>query len=389
MSIATRTDPPSIPHVADRHDLIRVHGARENNLKDVSVEIPKRRLTVFTGSLGFRQELARLRHHRRRVAAAHQRDLQRVRPGLHAEHGPSRRRPPRRADHGDHRGPGADGRQRPLHRRHGDRCQRDAAHPVQPARAVPHVGSPQAYSFNIPSVRGERRDHRRAWCGQAQDREPDLLHHRRHVSALRRPGHDLRHRPHRALRRLEVDRRGRDHHPRLQGRTAGGPWGSSPSRASSTRTNPSATITKQELDDFLYKEPTKVKVQGVNLTYEGLVPKVQKSFLSKDPEALQPHIRAFVERAATFTACPDCGGTRLSEGARSSKIQGINIADACAMQISDLAEWVRGLDEPSVAPLLAGLQRDPRLVRGDRARLPLARPVRRARCRVERPSAPR
>ena len=114
--------------------------------------------------------------------------------------------------------------------------------------------------------------------------------------------------------------------------------------------------TKKELQDFLYKEPVKVKFSGINLTYEGLVPKVQKSFLSKDVDALQPHIRAFVERAVTFTACPECGGTRLNEGARSSKIKGINIADACAMQISDLAEWVRGLDEPSVAPLLAGLR---------------------------------
>src|SRR4029079_11407202 len=119
---------------------------------------------------------------------------------------------------------------------------------------------------------------------------------------------------------------------------------------------PIREYTKKELDDFLYKEPTKVKVNGVNLTYEGLVPKVQKSFLSKDPDSLQPHIRAFVDRAATFTACPECGGTRLNEPARSSKIGRINIADACAMQISDLAEWVRGLDEPSVAPLLEALQ---------------------------------
>src|SRR5207244_5135108 len=108
-----------------------------------------------------------------------------------------------------------------------------------------------------------------------------------------------------------------------------------------------------ERHDFLYKEPVKVKVNGVNLTYEGLVPKVQKSFLSKDPDALQPHIRAFVDRAVTFTACPECGGTRLSEAARSSRIRGINIADACAMQISDLAEWGGGLHEPSVGPLLA------------------------------------
>src|SRR5713226_5676554 len=119
---------------------------------------------------------------------------------------------------------------------------------------------------------------------------------------------------------------------------------------------PISKYTKKELQDFLYKEPVKVKINGVNLTYEGLIPKLQKSFFAKDPDALQPHIRAFVDRAATFTACPDCGGTRLSEAARSSRIRGINIADACAMQISDLAEWVRGLAEPSVAPLLATLQ---------------------------------
>ncbi len=119
---------------------------------------------------------------------------------------------------------------------------------------------------------------------------------------------------------------------------------------------PIRKYTKKELHDFLHREPTKVKVNGVNVAYEGLLPKIQKSFLSKDREALQPHIRAFVDRAVTFTACPDCGGTRLSEAARSSRISGINIADACAMQISDLAEWVGGVDEPSVAPLLATLE---------------------------------
>src|ERR1700687_869233 len=121
------------------------------------------------------------------------------------------------------------------------------------------------------------------------------------------------------------------------------------------RDKPIRKYTKKELHDFLYKEPVKVKINGVNLTYEGLVPKLQKSMLSKDPDALQPHIRVFVDRAVTFAACPDCGGTRLNEAARSSKIKGIDIADACAMQISDLAAWVRGLDEPSVAPLLATL----------------------------------
>ena len=119
---------------------------------------------------------------------------------------------------------------------------------------------------------------------------------------------------------------------------------------------PIRKYTKKEREDFLYSEPRKVKFQNINLTYEGLVPRIQKSFLSKDVDALQPHIRAFVERAVTFTACPECGGTRLNEAARSSKIKGINIADACAMQISDLAEWVRGLKEPSVAPLLATLR---------------------------------
>ena len=119
---------------------------------------------------------------------------------------------------------------------------------------------------------------------------------------------------------------------------------------------PIKKFTKKELDDLLYKEPTKIKVEGINLTYEGVIPKIQKSMLSKDVEAMQPHIRAFVERVVTFTTCPDCGGTRLNEAARSSKIDGINIADACAMQISDLAEWVRGLDEPSVAPLLEALR---------------------------------
>ena len=118
---------------------------------------------------------------------------------------------------------------------------------------------------------------------------------------------------------------------------------------------PIRKYTKNELNDLLYKEPTRIKVDGINLTYEGLIPKIQKSFLSKDVDSMQPHVRAFVERAVTFTVCPDCGGTRLNEAARSSKIKKVSIADACAMQISDLAEWVRGLDEPSVAPLLTAL----------------------------------
>ena len=120
---------------------------------------------------------------------------------------------------------------------------------------------------------------------------------------------------------------------------------------------PIGKFTKRELHDLLYKEPTKIKVEGINLTYEGLIPRIQKSMLSKDVDSLQPHVRAFVERVVTFTTCPECDGTRLSKEARSSRIEGMNIADLCAMQISDLAGWVRDLDEPSVAPLLAGLRR--------------------------------
>jgi excinuclease UvrABC ATPase subunit len=151
---------------------------------------------------------------------------------------------------------------------------------------------------------------------------------------------------------------------------------------------PSRDDTETELHDFLHREPTKVKVNGVNLTYEGLIPRVQKSFLSKDREAMQPHIRAFVDRAVTFTACPECGRTRLNEAARSSRIGGINIADACAMQISDLAEWVRGLDEPSVAPLLATLQQTlDSFAEIGLGYLSLDRC--RARCRAARRSAPR
>ena len=138
---------------------------------------------------------------------------------------------------------------------------------------------------------------------------------------------------------------------------------------------PIRDYTEQELHDFLYKEPVKVKVEGINMTYEGLVPSVQKSFLQKDKEALQPHIRAFVDRAVTFTACPECGGTRLNQAALASRIDGINIADACAMQISDLAEWVRAIDGPVGGAAARDPAADPRLVRRDRARLPQPRPT--------------
>src|SRR6266511_1961457 len=263
------------------------------------------------------QELAGVRHDRRGVAAADQRDLQRLRAGLHADAGAAGGRRTRRPDDRDHRRPGAHGRQRPLHSRHRDRRQRDAADRLQPAR--------------------------RAECRAVVPLQ--LQPARRRLPALRRHGQHDRHRPDPALRPEQVARRGRADDPRLQRRRLDG---ADLHRVGLPR--------RRQADPRLHREPTKVKLQGINMTYEGLIPKIQKSFLSKDPDAMQPHIRAFVERAVTFTACPDCGGSRLNEAARASRIRGINIADACAMQISDLAEWVRGLDEPSVAPLLATLQ---------------------------------
>jgi excinuclease UvrABC ATPase subunit len=218
----------------------------------------------------------------------------------------------------------------------------------------PHVGSPQAFSFNVPSVRGSgaivieggaagSRTESRTFSvaggmcprcegiGSVSDVDlAELYDDTKSIAegAITIPGY-------------KVDS-----------------WWTVGIYLASGFIDPSKPIrdfTKKELHDFLYREPTKVKVNGVNLTYEGLIPKITKSMLSKDIESLQPHIRAFVERAATFTACPECGGTRLAEAARSSKIKGISIADACAMEIRDLAEWVRGLQEPSVAPLLATL----------------------------------
>ncbi len=235
----------------------------------------------------------------------------------------------------------------------------------------PHIGSPQAFAFNVPSVRaagaitverGDRKTVRKSFTvtggmcprceGMGSVTDIDL-------SQLYDEGKSLS-----------------EGAITVPGYKPGG-W-MVQGFAESGFLDPDKPIrdyTKKELHDFLYREPTKVKVNTINLTYEGLVPKVQKSFFSKDRDSLQPHIRAFVDRAATFTACPDCGGTRLSEAARSSRIDGMNIADVSALQISDLAGWVGSLNEPSVAPLLGALRADPRRVRGDRARLPVARPA--------------
>src|SRR5579859_3911871 len=217
----------------------------------------------------------------------------------------------------------------------------------------PHIGSPQAFSFNVASISGAG--------AVTLERAGQTVKERRTFSITggmcprcegRGTASDV------DLTQLYDDSKSLNEGAiTIPGYTGGG-WNSRLYAESGfyDPDKPIRTFTKKQLHDFLYREPTRMKIAGINMTYEGLVPRIQKSFLSKDPDALQPHIRAFVDRAVTFTTCPECGGTRLSEAARSSRIGGINIADACAMQISDLARWVRGLDEPAAAPLLATLR---------------------------------
>ena len=352
MSMATRTDPPSPGlHVADSHGLIRVQGARVNNLKDVSIAIPKRRLTVFTGVSGSGKSSLVFGT----IAAESQRMINETYSAFVQGFMPTLARPDVDVLDGlttaiivDQERMGANARSTV-----GTATDANAMLRILFSRlGKPHIGSPQAFSFNVASISGagavtiergastmkERRSFSilGGMCARCEGRgsvtDFDLTQmyddsKSLNGGALTIPGYSV---------------------DGWYGRIFGGCGFFDPEK-------PIRTFTKRELHDLLYKEPTKIKVEGINLTYEGLIPRIQKSFLSKDVEAMQPHIRAFVERVVTFTVCPDCGGTRLSEAARSSKIGGINIADACAMQISDLAEWVRALEERSVAPLLEAL----------------------------------
>ena len=330
---------------------IEVRGARENNLRDVSLDIPKRRLTVFTGVSGSGKSSLVFGT----IAAESQRLINETYSAFVQGFMPTLARPDVDSLEGlttaiilDQERMGAN--------------VRSTVGTVTDANAMLRVVFSrlgQAAHRRAPGVlvqrplgHGRRRDQDRA--RRRQDREPQLQRRRRHVPALRGHGHRQRHRPDPALRR-DASRSPRAR-SRVPGYTADG-WSTRMFSESGffDPDKPIRDYTETELHDFLYKEPVKVRINGINLTYEGLVPRIQKSMLSKDVDALQPHIRAFVERAVTFSTCPDCGGTRLNEAARSSKIDGVSIADACAMQISDLAEWVRGLDEPSVAPLLAAL----------------------------------
>ncbi|MGW8065454.1 ATP-binding cassette domain-containing protein [Streptomyces ziwulingensis] len=353
MSSAKRSDArPAVPHVADSHDMIRVHGARENNLKDVSIEIPKRRLTVFTGVSGSGKSSLVFNT----IAAESQRLINETYSAFVQGFMPSLARPEVDVLDGlttaiivDQQRLGADPRStvgtatdvnamlRILFSRLGD----------------PHIGPPSAYSFNTASVRASgaitvERGNKKV-TKATYERTGGMCTHcegRGTVSDI-------------DLTQLYDDSKSLAEGAfTIPGWKSDSQW-TVQTYAQSGFVDPDKPIreyTEQELRDFLHGEPVKVKVNGVNLTYEGLIPKIQKSFLSKDKEAMQPHVRAFVERAVTFTTCPECDGTRLSEGARSSRIGKLSIADACAMEIRDLAAWVRGLDEPSVAPLLSALR---------------------------------
>ncbi|UAK31614.1 excinuclease ABC subunit UvrA [Nocardia asteroides] len=354
MSTATRTDPQSTaPHAADSHDLIRLHGARENNLKDVSIEIPKRRLTVFTGVSGSGKSSLVFST----IAAESQRLINETYSAFVQGFMPTLARPEVDVLEGlttaiivDQQRMGADPRSTV-----GTATDANAMLRILFSRlGKPHIGSPQAFSFNVASISGAG--------AVTVERAGKSVKERRSFSIT--GGMCPRCEGRGSVSDIDLTQLYDDSKSLSDGAFTIPGWKSDSFwtvrvYAESGFVDPNKPIrefTKREMQDFLYKEPTKVKVEGVNLTYEGLIPKIQKSFLSKDREAMQPHIRAFVDRAVTFAVCPECDGTRLSAAARSSKIEGISIADACAMQISDLAEWVGGLDEPSVAPLLAALR---------------------------------
>ncbi|MBD0418729.1 excinuclease ABC subunit UvrA [Streptomyces sp. TRM S81-3] len=354
MSPAKRTDTQApAPHIADSHDLIRVHGARENNLKDVSVEIPKRRLTVFTGVSGSGKSSLVFDT----IAAESQRLINETYSAFVQGFMPTLARPEVDVLDGlttaiivDQQRMGSDPRSTV-----GTATDTNAMLRILFSRlGEPHIGPPGAYSFNVASVS--------ASGGFTVDRGTEKTKTEK-VDFSRTGGMCTRCEGRGTVTDIDLtqlydDSKSLNEDPFTIPTYTGGGWVVRVIAESGffDPDKPIREYTKKERHDFLYREPTKVKINGVNLTYEGLIPKLQKSMLSKDREAMQPHIRAFVDRAVTFTKCPACDGTRLSELARSSRIGKVNIADACAMEIRDLAEWVRGIEEPSVAPLLAALQ---------------------------------
>jgi excinuclease UvrABC ATPase subunit len=352
MSRATSADArASAPSAAGSHDLIRVHGARVNNLKDVSIEIPKRRLTVFTGVSGSGKSSLVFGT----IAAESQRLINETYSAFVQGFMPTLARPDVDVLEGlttaiivDQQRMGTDPRSTV-----GTATDANAMLRILFSRlGQPHIGSPQAFSFNVASISGSG--------AVAFERGGKSVKERRSFSITggmcprcegRGAVSDI------DLSELYDDGKSLNEGAlTIPGYTPGG-WGYRLYSESGfyDPAKPIRKYTKKELHDFLYHEPVRMKIAGINQTYEGLILRLQRSILSKDKDAMQPHIRAFVDRAVTFTTCHECGGTRLAEHARSSKINGVSIADACAMQISDLADWVRGLDEPSVAPLLASL----------------------------------
>jgi len=339
-------------HPADSHDLIRVQGARENNLKNVSIEIPKRRLTVFTGVSGSGKSSLVFGT----IAAESQRLINETYSAFVQGFMPTLARPDVDVLDGlttaiivDQERMGANARSTV-----GTATDANAMLRVLFSRlGEPYIGPATAYSFNVPT--------RKASGAMTVDKGKgervvvrDVVYHGGMCPRCEGMG---------SVNDIDMSQLYDDTKSLSEGAiTVPGYKADGWSVRYFTESGfldpdkPIRDYTETELHDFLHREPVKVKINGINITYEGLIPQIQKSFLSKDVDAMQPHIRAFVERAVTFTACPECGGTRLNEAARSSRIAGINIADACAMQISDLAEWVRGLDEPSVAPLLTALR---------------------------------
>jgi excinuclease UvrABC ATPase subunit len=354
MTTATTTD-EQLPaaHVADSHDLISVQGARENNLKDISIDIPKRRLTVFTGVSGSGKSSLVFAT----IAAESQRMINETYSAFVQGFMPNLARPDVDRLEGlttaiivDQERMGANPRSTV-----GTATDANAMLRILFSRlGSPQVGPPTAFSFNVPTRKASGVMSTEKSGGRL---EKSVVQNAVYLGGMCPRCEGMGSVSDFDLTALYDETKSlAEGALTIPGYSMDGWYGRIFSGAGFIMDKPIAKYTKKEMHDLLYKEPTKIKVEGINLTYEGLIPKIQKSMLSKDVDAMQPHIRAFVERAITFQACPECEGTRLSAEARSSKILGKNIADLCKMQITDLAGWVRDLKEPSVAPLLKGLQ---------------------------------